>query len=820
MSDALPAGFKISEDSGAELPQGFELNEDKYGGVSGAFKSAALGAASGATLGLSDVALTKTGLVSPNTMQGLQEENPGSYMAGQVAGTVGSLVAAPEFSPAALIGKGGKAVTGGLKTLKAMQIAEDGTKAAKVLGAIGDIGAHAAGSAVEGAAYAGIGNTLNEYALGDPNLNGEKIMGNFGKGALWGGALGGALKTAAIAAPPALRAAKEGLVGLRDLVIGTGEGGNAGLIGHIAPDSKFTEALGNRMTNLGVDQQNEIVNKATSKLNAVHSNTQTAIRDLNENLRPEEINALIDTADPKKVNLATQEILDEINGKLAYMDNNPGLFSPNASAKLNQWHSQITNNLGESSMADRFNLLKDVKQGLGNWGYGIMDVTKGDTRNVLTGLSKSISDKLKNPDIFGFVGSSYEAHDNMLKQVYDFIGPNGKPTQRLSGLMSNVGSKAKPRFEFDSAKVARAFKQADTLTGQTKLENLNSYFDMLKQLPEHLENTHANVPNSVSFSAEELSNILEKHQQDVGEAGQKYLAAVKNSKGGLGLRDMLPATIAFSHPLVGAAITAYNIITHPLAYTSALAEVERMVGKTTQAMAKGAQSALEPTTGVIGKTIPVISGSSSKEAIEKHKETRDQLSQLVNDPNLMIEKLNDATEHLHSVAPDTTAGLQQSMIRATQFLLSKMPNHQQASPFQADYIPSQNELSKFNNYLSIVEKPTHAYQQIKDGMLGPETIETLQVVYPSLYAEMKASLIKEATKYKEKDKPIPYRTKEQVSFFIGQPLDSSLNQQSILMNQMSFASKQQTQDQANPSKTGMKDMTIASRTKVQQEHEA
>jgi hypothetical protein len=49
--------------------------------------------------------------------------------------------------------------------------------------------AHGAGSAVEGAAY-GLGQVVSEHALGDPDLNGEKVLATVGTSALVGGALG------------------------------------------------------------------------------------------------------------------------------------------------------------------------------------------------------------------------------------------------------------------------------------------------------------------------------------------------------------------------------------------------------------------------------------------------------------------------------------------------------------------------------------------------------------------------------------------------------------------------------------------------------
>lgn len=825
---SLPEGFHLDApiapvESGA-LPQGFQLDEDKYGGVSGMAKAAGLGVLRGASLSGSDVALTKSGLVDPKTIEGLQRENPGSSLTGELAGAVGSTVLAPELAPAALIGKAGKATYTGIKALDAMKVATEASTAAKVLGATGDIAAHAAGSAVEGAMFAGVGNTLNEYAIGDPNLNAEKIMANIGYGALSGGAIGGALKTASIAAPPALRAAKDGIVNLKNTLIGAGEG-DSGAVGKVLPEgSKFSDALANRMTNLDKDQQLELLNKATGNVNEILNNTQTAIKDLNQSLRPKEIDAMIDSANPEAVRGATSDILNQINSGLAEMKQNPGLYNKTAEAKLENWRLQIANNLEDKSPAARFDLLKDVKQGLGNWGHGMVDTgDKADTAKLLKGISGFINDKLKDPDIFGDVGARYAAHDDMLSKVYQYIGPGGKPTPLIKGMMTNLGTAAKPRWQFDSNKIKNMFKNAEDVTGQMKMGNLNDFVDVLKELPGHLEDTHANVPNSISFDKSELANIIQNNKQTFDEAGEKYLQNVKNQKGSLGFRDILAGTVAMSHPVVGAAIEAFNIASKPYAYAQKLAEIERLAGKATASIGRGAEAIFNPSLKIAGKMKGPISeflGEDHDENVKNHENLRDNINHLTNDPNMMIQHLEKSTGAMHSVAPDTTTGLQQTIIRANQFLASKLPGAKQMNPFEAPTVPSKTQLAEFDRYYQMVNKPDLAMKQIRDGTLGPETIETLQAVYPQLYQHMKAALMARATLQVEKKIPIPYRTKQSMSLFLGQPIDESMSPGSVMANQAAYAPPQPQQPQGKVSKSGASKLTVASRTAPQRRPEA
>ncbi len=178
-----------------------------------------------------------------------------------------------------------------------------------------DIGAQALGSAVEGALYAGTQQTLNEFALGDPDLNSEKILSHYGQGALFGGAMGGVLKGAALGLPLAAKTGTKALAKLRDVVAGAGMGEESLIskaLGKVQESGKFSDQFMNRAKGLGVDRQAELVSDVTNGLNTVKNNFSTAIKDLNSTLRPAERNALIETANGKEVKIATQDVLDDI----------------------------------------------------------------------------------------------------------------------------------------------------------------------------------------------------------------------------------------------------------------------------------------------------------------------------------------------------------------------------------------------------------------------------------------------------------------------------------------------------------------------------
>lgn len=149
--------------AGSASPQGLE---DSIYGTPGQVALTGLeGAASGATLGLAPLAETKLLGVNPEEIKARQQANPGTNLLGNMAGGAG------------LIG-----LTGGLAAPAEEALLARG---------VGGLAAKAIGYGAEGAVF-GAGNSLSDHALGDPNLNAQKVLSNIGIGALLGAGIGAA----------------------------------------------------------------------------------------------------------------------------------------------------------------------------------------------------------------------------------------------------------------------------------------------------------------------------------------------------------------------------------------------------------------------------------------------------------------------------------------------------------------------------------------------------------------------------------------------------------------------------------------------------
>lgn len=817
---AFESGYQVAPKEQIEQAR---MKRDYGEGFGNELLATGAGALRGATLGLSDLALTSSGLADAKTLAALKEFNPNASLAGEIGGAAAAMFT--PSGPVAAIGRVGKATSAGIKALNAAKLAQEGSTAAKVLGAAEAIGSTAAGSAAEGALYTGVGNSITEYSLGDPNLNGEKVLANFGHGALWGGALGGAFKGAAIGIPEGIKAAKSGITKIRDLVLGTGmgdEGAILGLVDKIDPSLKLSDAIRNRAITLDVDKKAELIDGLTSNLNSVKKNIDTSIRKLNDTIRPAEIDALIDTAaSPKVVHDLRQTVVDTMNGAVKKMRAEPELFDPRSARILELQRDGIVNRMGkETTPAQILGRLKEVKQNLDSIVYDKMSPAAATARDLIDEVNGTIRSAIHNPDTFGLAGSAQSAHDTMLSKLYGFVSPNvRKPTEFQKAFMKKTGYGPKAQWAFDRGKVEAVIKSSEKDPG--KFQMLDDYFEVLRELPEHLENTFANVPNSLWDATKfvKMPGIIEKAGFSATEAQMKYLEAAQNMKGRtLGLKDLIPGAIATQIPVVGAAYQVYNIATKPIEYINKLATIERLIGKTTNAIGRGSKAIFDPSIKVVERSRTPLMNLTYDEKVGHYRQLAEQFADHTNNSDAMIEALNEATGHMSDVAPDGTAALQRTAIVGSQFLSSKIPFPPQLSPFSKPYIPSQTELADFEHYMNVVENPVDALQEVRLGTLTPATVETLQIVYPQLYAEMKARVIDSATDAMSKGEEIPYRVKQSLSLFLGQPIDESLAPESVIANQMAYLPKTPPpQAGVKPNVGGMSKMTIASRTKTRQD---
>lgn len=270
-----------------------------------------------------------------------------------------------------------------------------------------------------------------------------------------------------------------------------------------------------------------------------------------------------------------------------------------------------------------------------------------------------------------------------------------------------------------------------------------------------------------------------------------------------------------THPLSAAGKNFMGYVTNKLiekfasspeeaAKVTTIINTERAAKKTMDRVQDGIKSLFDKNARpVTAKIFSKISSASD------YKEKTKDIKKIANNPQAMSDAIDKSVNGFYDHAPNISSGLQQAMVRGTQFLNSKIPTHE-IGLFEKEPEMSASEIAQFKNYYDTVHDPISALDQVKNGTIIPDTVEALSAVFPRLYDEMKQEMLAAMTSIKDPD-TIPYSTRQAVSFFLGEPIDKSLSPQAIQANQMAFQSPSQGEPQAGPSKGGMGKITLGKR---------
>lgn len=168
------------------------------------------------------------------------------------------------------------------------------------------------------------------------------------------------------------------------------------------------------------------------------------------------------------------------------------------------------------------------------------------------------------------------------------------------------------------------------------------------------------------------------------------------------------------------------------------------------------------------------------------------LQQYQEDPTLLMNSSNPVGHYM----PDTNSAMSATVGRAVQYLQGIRPKVDQPTPLDLPLKPSRAANSDYIRQLAIVQQPAMVMDHIATGDLTHNDIMTLHTVYPSAYQRMASKVSDQLIKQAQGDKPIPYATKQALSLFMGQPLESSLSPMNIMAAQSSGASESPQQPQA------------------------
>lgn len=190
---------------------------------------------------------------------------------------------------------------------------------------------------------------------------------------------------------------------------------------------------------------------------------------------------------------------------------------------------------------------------------------------------------------------------------------------------------------------------------------------------------------------------------------------------------------------------------------------------------------------------------------EKSRKSLDEfLLEARENPNTLL----DVGGSLGHYLPEHAAQLGATAAMATEYLNSLRPTKTQNGPLDTPTQPDQNAEANFHRQLDLAQNPMLVLQRVRNGMLLPKDVKTVQTLYPALYKSMTEKMTEAIVDAQAKKKTIPYRQRVAMSMFLGQPMDSTMSpssMQAIIQSQ----AQQQIQNQSSGQKKSQSKPTAA-----------
>lgn len=799
--DAPPAGQEFIQ-PGAPInpafsaPQPVDMDHvnlvadamEKYGDRP--ITAAAVGAASGLTLGVSDQIIKRVlNKIEPESgtklLQGLDVFNPTATNVGIGIGLIGpaavSALSAPEtlgagavegateiageLSARAALHEGASALAEfggpglvsklGKITESALGDAIKGSRAEKILGQVMSKGAAlSAGSAVEGAAY-GAGNLLREDALGTAPLNAENLIAALGTGAMVGGLLGPA--GAALGAGAAKLTA-----GLSKIV-------DSSMSKILDPVSNSWELMGGTP-------------KKAAKF--IKLMGEDGFAEFQKDAMPifrDEVLAETDSTDQFVNWRKTYEVKQDVGQQI--QDGLEDLTKRQVEGVGYQTSGTESTNFLETPKIYRAGL-----QALNEFVSNNSNSLTSAAKEQLQGLADRMEAAMRNIDM-----RSVDKAWGMRKEIDQLAkwGRNVKDFSAEAGLRQIRGAMQE--------QILQVANKISPEIGQTVAESFKRY------------STLANMENVMFGALGKGSDAAKSMLLTTAGAG---LALLKNPVLGImtgaggTLKTLLQSDFKRKLAVLGSIEHANQ--------TSAAAIVDGVKNffEKNPQLSTAAKAAFKMEAVQIAQN---PNGSAPKDKQAAFQNVSNRLSAFVSNPTAAQDRLAKQTAVIHNAAPNTATQYGNTLANNMAYLYQKMPKNMydisipgvQSRTFQ----PSDADLAKFSRTLQVAENPHSVLNELNKGTLTRDHIEALQTMYPTVYANIRAQM---AQQLGQMQAQLPYQKRVQLGILMDLPTDHSLLGTNVMQLQSTWApipvaAPQGKSGRGGPSYTRTKNMGFAGR---------
>lgn len=802
----------------------------EYGGRG--LETGATSALSGATLGLSDVAIS--GLGGGEYLSGLREFNEEAATIGDVAGAVAPVLLAGPLGAGSAAGRGAlRSAVGliGAPTRALAGVAEGigGAVTRGVAGAEAGLGrrllARAAGVGVEGAIEGGVGEAgriLSETAIGDgnPDLTAETVLARLGSGALLGGAAGvvsgGAGGLLAEGGRAGVRLARESTDVLRRAwgdsvgtelneivarvagVLGFTSGRDPAALNRFlakTPEGRELRELigeGDRIYETGTGELGEALNvseRARARL----------VARWREGLRTDELERLVDARLLERQATSARALASDIRDRVE--------------ALATDFHGSPTGGHARG-------LAREIDRRIGDLELAIArtasDATVSDAvarrasaelNAALNGIKRDVDALIARSDGMGPVaGALRDANDGIRRSLEDSAvwGDAASAAQReineafsrelttrnafrrrlLSSGDSLEGRSEVNPFEAelraDSARVAGFLRSAGTAANATAettfRETVESTARLLDTMSRHLGLTDAERA-MVAEARRAAGGALDTYDRvrRRAEALNQWNALNGSGSDALG-RMVIGGSVgaALGGPL-GAVLA--SAATNPTSLVRSLATLERWSRGATDEIVSGVREFVGGGVRRVARAARTATRNARSAAVlggvRAYEARVRRLDEERADVSGTVERISRRVSGMDS-APRTRDALIAATTRGHTYLASVRPRAR-ALPGQIvptlDRAPSPEEIDRFLRAARVVDDPLSVLRDLDSGRLTRDSVEALRQVYPQIYQRIVAEVMQQIS---ERGSDIAYERRIALGMLLGVPTDPSL----------------------------------------------
>lgn len=229
------------------------------------------------------------------------------------------------------------------------------------------------------------------------------------------------------------------------------------------------------------------------------------------------------------------------------------------------------------------------------------------------------------------------------------------------------------------------------------------------------------------------------------------------------MQTVMPALIK---PILKSAVPSAEGLQAAFAAINAVARGETLA-------TKAAESLFMAGTSTLKDLLP------EPERVDKLKAKVEELS---DNPTAMFQVGGSLGHYL----PEHGTALAATAQNALNYLANTLPKEYRPGTLDAPIPPPTSAVAAYMRTLGIAEQPLSVLAHASQGTLTPKDMQDLKALYPGLYPQLQTKVTTAMTNALAKGTPVPYKMRQGLSLFMGQPMDSTLTAQSIQAAQMTY----------------------------------